>query len=141
MLDKDKNRLERLARVHIDGGLPPSVTLVSDLIEFLNKAKTRPGKKIVTILEMMLEIEEMTRPIAPEEPMIAAVEWEKTDPNKYKLHWEIEKRRALHGRPTGELTCVAIIKRISAGNNDRSRPGDCYQQPTGPHHQRRCAPM
>ena len=95
MLDKDKNRLERLARVHIDGGLPPSVTLVSDLIEFLNKAKTRPGKKIVTILEMMLEIEEMTRPIAPEEPMIAAVEWEKTDPNKYKLHWEIEKRRAL----------------------------------------------
>src|SRR5204863_303859 len=54
-----------------------------------------PRKKIVTILEMMLEIEEMTRPIAPEEPMIVAVEWEKTDPNKYKLHWEIEKRTAL----------------------------------------------
>lgn len=92
---RDDNRLERLGRVHIEGGLPPSVTLVSDLIEFLNKAKTRPGKKIVTILEMMLEIEEMTRPIAPEEPMILAVEWERTDPEKYKLHWEIEKRKAL----------------------------------------------
>jgi hypothetical protein len=95
MLNYDDKRLERLGRVHIEGGLPPSVTLVSDLIEFLNKAKTRPGKKIVTILEMMLEIEEMTRPIAPEEPMIVAVEWERTDPDKYKLHWEIEKRRAL----------------------------------------------
>jgi hypothetical protein len=95
MLYRDDKRLERLGQVHIDGGLPPSVTLISDLIEFLNKTATRPGKKIVTILEMMLEIEMMTRPIKPEEPMIAAVEWEKTDPNKYELHWEIEKRRAL----------------------------------------------
>ena len=94
MLDSE-NKLKRLARVHIEGGLPPSATLISDLIEFLNKAKTRPGKKIVMILEMMLEIEEMTRPIRPEEPMIAAVAWEKSDPDKYKLHWEIEKRRAL----------------------------------------------
>jgi hypothetical protein len=95
MLYRDDNRLKRLWRVQIEGGLPPSVTLISDLIEFLNKTATRPGKKIVMILERMLEIEEMTRPIMPEEPMIVAVEWEKTDPNKYKLHWEIEKRRAL----------------------------------------------
>jgi hypothetical protein len=74
MLYRDDNRLKRLWRVQIEGGLPPSVTLISDLIEFLNKTATRPGKKIV---------------------MIVAVEWEKTDPNKYKLHWEIEKRRAL----------------------------------------------
>jgi len=94
MLDP-KNKLERLARTHIESGLPPSATLISDLIEFLNKAETRPGKKIVMILEMMLGIDEMTRPITPEEPMIAAVEWEKSDPNKYKLHWEIEKRSAL----------------------------------------------
>jgi hypothetical protein len=95
MLYRDDKRLERLGQVYIDGGLPPSLTLISDLIEFLNKTATRPGKKIVTILEMMLEIEMMTRPIKPEEPMIAAVEWEKTDPSKFELHWEIEKRSAL----------------------------------------------
>ncbi len=95
MLYRDEKRLERLGQVHIDGGLPPSVNLISDLIEFLNKTATRPGKKIVTILEMMLEIEMMTRPIKPEEPMIAAVEWEKTDPSKFELHWEIERRGAL----------------------------------------------
>src|ERR1700687_3249082 len=26
----------------------------------------------------------------------------------------------MHGKPTGELTCVVITKRISAGNNDRT---------------------
>jgi endogenous inhibitor of DNA gyrase (YacG/DUF329 family) len=44
----------------------------------------------------MLELEAMTKPIKPEEPMFgAAVEWKRTDPKKYKLHWEIEKRRVL----------------------------------------------
>jgi len=95
MLDRDERRLERLARVNIESGLPPSPTLLSDLIKFLNQTKTSQGKKIVMILEKMLELEEMTRPIKPEEPMIAAVEWERTDPQKYEIHWEIEKRRAI----------------------------------------------
>jgi endogenous inhibitor of DNA gyrase (YacG/DUF329 family) len=43
----------------------------------------------------MLELEAMTKPIKPEEPMITAVEWERTDPNKYQVHWEIEKRTAI----------------------------------------------
>ena len=37
----------------------------------------------------------MTRPIKPEEPMIAAVEWERTAPKRYQIHWEIEKRRGM----------------------------------------------
>lgn len=96
MLERDERRLERLARINIEGGLPPSVTLLSDLTKFLNQTKTSRGKNIVVILEKMLELEEMTRPIKPEEPMIgAAVEWERTDPKKYQVHWEIEIRRAL----------------------------------------------
>jgi hypothetical protein len=95
MLETDKRRLERLERIKIEGGLIPSSTLLGDLIKFLNQTKTLRGKKIVVILEKMLELERMTRPIPPEEPMIAAVEWETTDPEKYELHWEIEKRRAL----------------------------------------------
>jgi len=98
MLDRDKRRLESLERINIPGGLPPSATLLSDLIEFLNQTKTSRGKKIVTILEKMLELEQMTKPIKPEEPMIAAVEWQRTDPAKYQVHWEIEKRRVILGR-------------------------------------------
>lgn len=94
MLERDERRLGRLARIHIEGGLPPSVFLLSDLVKFLNQTKTSRGKNIVMILEKMLELEEMTKSIKPEEPMIAAVEWQETDPQKYQVHWEIEKRRA-----------------------------------------------
>jgi hypothetical protein len=94
MLERNERRLQRLARINIEGGLPPSATLLNDLIKFLNQTKTSQGKKIVMILEKLLELEEMTRPIKPEEPMIAAVEWERTNPKKYQVHWEIEKRRA-----------------------------------------------
>jgi hypothetical protein len=95
MLENDERRLRRLARINIEGGLPPSVTLLSDLVKFLNEAKSSRGKRIVTILEQMLELEEMTKPIKPEEPMIVSVEWKRTDPEKYRVHWEIEKRRAI----------------------------------------------
>ncbi len=96
MLDRrDERTLERLERIHVEGGLIPSPTLLNDLIRFLNQAKTSQGKRIVLILEKMLELEEMTRPIKPEEPMIAAVEWERTDPKKYEIHWEIVKRIVL----------------------------------------------
>jgi hypothetical protein len=95
MLDKDQRRLERLARINIEGGLVGSLTLLRDLIKFLNGTRTSRGKRIELILEKMLDIEEMARPIKLEEPMIVAVEWERTDPEKYRLHWEIEKRRAM----------------------------------------------
>ena len=95
MLDRDKSRLERLARTNIEGGLPPTTTLLSDLIEFLNQTGTSRGKRIVMILEKMLELEEMTKPIKPEEPMFTLVEWERTDPKKYQVHWEIDKRRVI----------------------------------------------
>jgi hypothetical protein len=94
MLDTER-RLVRLAQTNIAGGLFHSATLLSGLIKFLNQTETSRGKKIVMILEKMLELEEMTRPIKPEEPIGAAVEWKKTDPKKYELHWEIEKRRAM----------------------------------------------
>src|SRR5215471_6325126 len=95
MLNRQKRRLGRLERINIEGGLPPSVTLLSDLIKFLNQTETSRGKKIVMILEKMLELEEMTKPIKPEEPMIAAAEWQRTEPKKYQVHWEIEKRRVI----------------------------------------------
>ena len=96
MLNRDEHRVDRLAGVNIDSGLLPTEHQLRDLILFLNHAKTSRGKNIVTILEKMLELEEMTRPISPEELMgFVPVEWERTDPKKYEIHCEIEKRRVL----------------------------------------------
>src|SRR5689334_17648668 len=88
---KDERRLKRVAKANIAGGLPPSVSL-SDLIEYLNSTRTTRGKKVVGILEKMLELDELTKPINPEDPMILAVEWERTKPAEYEVHLEIEKR-------------------------------------------------
>ena len=87
--------LDRLHKISIEGGILPSVSLLDDLVRLLNHARTAAAKRIVSILEKMLELDEMTKPIKPEEAMIAAREWKKTDPAKYELHWEIEKRRAM----------------------------------------------
>src|SRR5271167_4801656 len=115
MLDRDQRKLDRLGQVNIEGGLLPSLTLLRDLIRFLNQAKTSQGKRIAMILEKMLEIEEMTRPINPEEPMIAAMEWQRTDPKKYKLHWEIEKRRALLERELSRYRFTPRAEVVSGG--------------------------
>lgn len=95
MLDRDETRLKRLARINIAGGLPPSATLLGDLPKFLNGTRTLRGKKVIWILEAMLELEKLTSPISPEEPMIAVLAWKRTHPKKFRLHWEIEKREAL----------------------------------------------
>ena len=68
------------------------------------------------ILEKMLEIEEMTRPIKPEEPMLgAAVEWQRTDPKKYELHWEIEKRRAMLERELSRYRFTPRAEVVTGG--------------------------
>jgi hypothetical protein len=115
MLNRDARKLDRLARIKIGGGLLPALTLLRDLIRFLNQARTSRGKKVVMILEKMLEIEVMTRPINPEEPMIAAVEWQRTDPKKYKLHWEIEQRRALLQKELSHYRFTPRAEVVSGG--------------------------
>jgi len=115
MLDRDERKLERLARINIAGGLPASATLLSDLIKFLNHTKTSRGKRIVMILEKMLELEEMTRPINPEEPMLAALEWKRTDPKKFQIHWEIEKRRAMLERELSKYRFTPHAEVIMGG--------------------------
>lgn len=94
MLDREEVRIKRLARINLSGGLPPSATLFRDLPSFLNGTRTMRGKRIVMILEAMLELERLTSPIPPEEPMIAALEWKRTNPKKFRLHWEVAEREA-----------------------------------------------
>lgn len=95
MLDitRDRRTLERLQRVNIAGGLPPSITLLTDLIRLLNEARTTKGKRVALILEKMLELEAMTRSIKG--VVWASASLEKTAPKKYRMLWEIEKKRTL----------------------------------------------
>lgn len=79
--------LERLERANISGGLVSSLTQLNDLTKFLNQTKSQRGKKVVQILEQMLELEELAEPID-------GILWvpeglENTDPEKYKLLWNI----------------------------------------------------
>jgi hypothetical protein len=115
MLERDERRLALLTRVNIEGGLPPATTLLRDLIRFLNQTKASRGKNIVTILEKMLELEKMTSPIKPEEPMIAALEWKRTDPKKFQVHWEIEKRRAMLQRDLSEYRFTPYAEVLMGG--------------------------
>lgn len=94
MLDKNKRQLDRLGKVSIESGLLPSTDRLRDLIRFLNQAKTSRGKRVIRILEMMLEIEQMTGPISPTE-LIGTAQSQKISPKKHKLHGEIERRRVL----------------------------------------------
>jgi len=94
MLDRDRDRkaLEQLQKVNIAGELPPSASLLDDLPKFLNETKTAYGRRIVSILEQMLEIESMTQPLHG--VVWPALSLKKTDPKKYQLLWEIDKKRA-----------------------------------------------
>jgi hypothetical protein len=119
MLDRDQRRLKRLERTKIEGGLLPSISHLRDLVLFLNKAKTVSGKRIVHILERMLELEEMTKPIRPEEPMIAALEWKRTAPKKYKTHWEIEVRTAMLEKELSKYRLTPHAEVVMGGGGQR----------------------
>ncbi|MBZ5722893.1 MAG: hypothetical protein LAO03_21340 [Acidobacteriia bacterium] len=96
MLDKHRRTLARLERASIAGGLIPSVFLLDDLIRFLNGTKTARGKRIVVILEKMLQLEEMTKTI--DGPMLAALSLKKVAPDRFRVQWEVEKQTALLNR-------------------------------------------
>lgn len=90
---KHQRTLERLQRTNMGGGLPPSVTLLHDLVKFLNATHTERGLEIQRILHQMLEIEGMAK-------SIKGIVWpdmslRKTDPAKFKLLCEIDDKVAL----------------------------------------------
>ena len=63
MLDRHRRAHGRLKRVSIASGLVPSVTLLDDLVRYLNGTKSVRGKGVLVILEKMLKLEEMTKGI------------------------------------------------------------------------------
>lgn len=120
MLDKrDQRTLERLQRVNIAGGLPPSATLIDDLIRFLNEAKTAKGKRVAPILEQMLEIEAMTKPIRG--GLWIDASWEKTAPKKFKTLWEISKKTALLNKELEQYRFIPRAEVLEGGGGRASQ--------------------
>lgn len=85
--------LDRLQRIRLEGGLLPEVTLLGDLIKLLNRTRTTQGKRVVRILEKMLEIEVMTKPLTG--MLWPAMSLKKTDLKKFQLLVEIDQKTAL----------------------------------------------
>lgn len=83
----DARMLERLEKANISAGFGFSITLLKDLTRLLNQTRTQRGKKVVHILEQMLELESLAGPI---DGILCVPEGlEKTNPKKYKQLWDI----------------------------------------------------
>jgi hypothetical protein len=112
MLDKDKDDRgrKRLMSAQIADSVLPSVTLFDDLATFLNETRTKSGKRIIQILEQMLELEEITSPIKG--VVWADLSLKKSDPKRFNLLWEIEKKNAYLKRELGRyrfIPCAEVI--------------------------------
>lgn len=96
MLRDDQRTVERIQRTELGSGLIPSVTLLRDLIKFLNETLTPRGRKVREILERMLEIEAMARPVKGN--ILTDMALKREDPAKFKLFCEIDDKMALLAR-------------------------------------------
>jgi len=83
---------ERLHRVTVAGGLVPSLSLLDDLIRFLNGTETESGRSVLRILLQMLEIEGMAKPLKG--LLWPDLSLRKSDPEKFKQLCEIDDKVA-----------------------------------------------
>jgi hypothetical protein len=92
--------------------------LLDDLIQFLNETKTQKGKRIVLILEQLLEIESMTKPI--QGIVLPALSLKRTDPKKFRLLMEIDRKRAFLERALAEYRFIPCAEVVVGGNGGAS---------------------
>ena len=112
MLDRDKDDRgrKRLLSAHIADSVLPSVSVFDDLANFLNETRTKSGKRIIHILEQMLELEVVTGAIKG--IVWADLSLKKSDPKRFNLLWEIEKKNAYLKRELERyrfIPCAEVI--------------------------------
>lgn len=119
MLDRHRRTQGRLKRVNIASGLVPSVTLLDDLVRFLNGTKSVRGEGVLVILEKMLRLEEMTKGI--DGPILLDFSLEKTAPKKLRAQLEVGKQMALLNRELMKYpsTFRAEVVRGGSGGADK----------------------
>lgn len=113
-----ERRSEQLQRTTIPGSLYPAVSLLDDLIMFLNQARTEKGVSIVCILEQMLAIDAMAKPIQG----IAwpAMELQRTDPAKFDLLCELDDKVGLLRKELEKFRFVPRAEVVVCGNGSAS---------------------
>jgi len=115
---RHQRTLERIQRANLAGGLLPSVTLLEDLIKFLNQTRTEQGMRVVRILEQMLGIEEMTRPIKG--IVLPAISLKKTNPARFKLLCEIDDKVTHLQRELANFKFVPRAEVAAGGSGNAS---------------------
>jgi hypothetical protein len=90
MLEIYEAARRRLERAQISDSVIPSLTSFNDLSRFLNGTRTPGGKRIVQILERMLELERLASPL--DGIVWPAMSLERTNPEKFKLLSEMQDK-------------------------------------------------
>jgi hypothetical protein len=112
MLDRDRDERgrKRLESAHIADSILPLVTLFDDFAKFLNETRTHSGKRIIHILEQMLDLEQISRPIKG--VVWADLSLKKSDPERFNMLREIQKKNAYlkkELRGYRFIPCAAVI--------------------------------
>jgi hypothetical protein len=116
----DTRLSNRLKKSDIAGCFIPSLSAMEDLVKFLNKANImRRGKQIVAILEMMLDLEKMTKVIKG--PVLADLSLKKKVPKQYQLLWEIRRRIALLNRELANYQFIPTADILAGGDGGASQ--------------------
>jgi hypothetical protein len=115
---KHQRTSQQLHRESIPGALPPSVSLLDDLIKLLNETRTEEGKSVMRILEQMLDIEALAKPI--EGVVLADMELEATDAPKFNLLCKIDEKIARLQRDLAKFKFVPRADVIVGGSGNAS---------------------
>jgi hypothetical protein len=110
----DERMLQRIHRSEIGSGLLSSVTLLRDLIKFLNETRTPRGKRVLQILERMLEIEAMAKPVRGN--ILTDMSLKREDPTKFRLFCEIDDKMVVLARELANFKFIPRAEVFAGGN-------------------------
>ena len=118
MLEKYEAARRRLEKAQISDSVIPSLTSFNDLPRFLNGTKTSRGRRIVQILERMLELERLTSPL--DGIVWPAMSLERTDPEKFKLLCEIQDKNYALSKDLAKIKFVPNADVVVGGGGGPS---------------------
>jgi hypothetical protein len=119
MLERDEAARRRLDKAHIaDSVLTVSITLFNDLPRFLNGTRTSDGKRVVRILEGMLELERLSSPVSG--VVWPPMELKRTDPERFKALCEIQDKNVAITRELAKFKFVPNAEVVVGGGGGPS---------------------
>jgi hypothetical protein len=114
----DEAARRRLEKAQIADSLIPSMSVFRDLPRFLNGTKTSTGKRIVQILERMLELEKLASPL--DGLLWPAMSLKRTDPERFRVLAEIQEKNAFLSRELSKFKFRPSADLAAGGNGGPS---------------------